>query len=165
MKNLKYIFLFICIAAVWGCKPEKFGPITTSADVVKQMQGSWALTSVVQVDEAALTKGFPYKQLDITNVYAYKDLVISFQGDAQGNPGSFTITPGNSPKISDVTSGTWSVDDPKAPLVVTLKNGTVQSQLLFSSYVGLSGGKLSLKRTKSLNGKPLLSYQYTFTKK
>ncbi|WP_199118191.1 DUF5004 domain-containing protein [Pedobacter sp. ASV28] len=165
MKALKYLLIALCTVAFFGCKPEKFGPITSNVAVVKQLQGTWGLTKVVQVDQDAKTKGFPYKELDITNVYAYKDLVIALQLDALGNPSTFTITNGNAPKIVDLTSGNWSVDQNLAPTTIALKNGTVTNALSLGSYTGLSSGKLYLVRNKSINGKVILSYQYEFTKK
>ncbi len=155
----------LCILAMWGCKPEEFGPITKETNVVAQMQGSWSLTKVVQVDEDAKTKGFPYKELDITEVYAYKDLVIALQLDASGKPASFTITNGNAPRIADLTSGNWTVDNELAPTIITLKNGTTSNELTLGSYAGLSSGKFYLIKKKSFNGKVILSYQYEFTKK
>ncbi|MNT26626.1 hypothetical protein D3C72_1622150 [compost metagenome] len=129
------------------------------------MQGTWGLTKVTQIDQDASTKGFPYKQLDITSVYPYTDLNLAFLGDAQGSPSTFTITSGNSPKIADLTSGSWTVDDVKAPTTITLKNGMVTNSLSIGSYVSLKSGKLIIKRDKKLNGKVILSYQYEFTKK
>lgn len=165
MKTLKYLILAICMISLWSCKPEKFAPITTDINIVKQIQGTWALSKVTQIDQDASTKGFPYKQVDITSVYPYTDLVLAFIGDAQGNPSTFTITPGNSPKIVDLTSGTWSVNDPMAPTAIELKNGTVINTLSIGSYIGLKSGVLTIKKDKKLNGKVLLSYQYEFTKK
>lgn len=165
MKRIQYLLFTICILAIWSCKPEAFAPIGEPQNVVKSIQGTWGLTKVTQIDQDATTKGFPYKQLDITSVYTYTDLVLVFLGDAQGNPGTFTITSGNSPKISDLTSGNWTVDDLKAPTVISLKNGTVTGNLTIGSYVSLKSGKLIIKRDKKLNGKLILSYQYEFTKK
>jgi hypothetical protein len=163
MKNLKYIFLFFCITVTWSCKPEEFGPIVNSpSNVLQQMQGTWALTKVTQIDEAATKNGFPYKQIDITNIYSYKDLVLTIQGETTG---AFTINPGNSPKISDIISGTWSVDNVQAPTTFILKNGTTTNNLTVGSYADLAKGKMYLIRTKSLNNKPVLSYKYEFTKK
>lgn len=165
MKTLKYLTIMACILTIFGCKPEEFGPITSNVEVIKQMQGTWNLTKVVQVDQDAKTKGFPYKELDITNVYAYKDLVLTLQADGSGKPSTFAITNGNSPKIADLTSGNWSVDNQMAPTSIELKNGTVTNKLSLGSYAGLSGGKLYLVKNKSINGKVILSYQYEFTKK
>jgi hypothetical protein len=165
MKRIQYILFAICILLVWSCKPEEFAPIGEPQNVVKSMQGTWGLTKVTQIDQDASTKGFPYKQLDITSVYPYTDLNLAFLGDAQGNPSTFTITSGNSPKIADLTSGSWSVDNVKAPTTITLKNGTVTNSLSIGSYVSLKSGKLIIKRDKKLNGKVILSYQYEFTKK
>lgn len=157
--------MMVCILSIFGCKPEEFGPITSDVEVLKQMQGTWNLTKVVQVDQDAKTKGFPYKELDITDVYAYKDLVIALQLDGAGNPSTFTITNGNSPKLADLTAGNWSVDNNMAPTTITLKNGTTTNALTLGSYAGLSGGKFYLNKNKSINGKVILSYQYEFTKK
>ena len=165
MKNIKYILLALCIVSVWSCKPEEFGPIGPEQNILKELQGTWALSKVTQIDQDASTKGFPYKELDITNVYPYKDLVVAFQGEASGTPTSFTITPGNSPKISDFNSGTWTVDNAKAPTVITLKNGTASSDLTLGSYAGLRSGKFYLKKVRKSNGKIIVSYQYEFTKK
>ena len=164
MKNIKYIILALCIISIWGCKPEEFGPIGSESNVLKEMQGTWRLSKVTQIDQDATTKGFPYKQLDITNVYAYKDLVIALLGDAAGSPTTFTITQGNSPKISDFNSGTWTVDNISAPNIITLKNGAATSDLTLGSYAGLKSGKFYLKRIRKSNGKVIVSYQYEFTK-
>lgn len=165
MKRIQYILFTICILSIWSCKPDEFAPIGEPQDVVKSIQGSWGLTKVTQIDQDATTKGFPYRQLDITSVYPYTDLALVFQGDAQGNPGAFTITSGNSPKIADLTSGNWTVDDVKAPTTISLKNGAVTNSLTIGSYASLKSGKLVIKRDKKLNGKTILSYQYEFTKK
>lgn len=165
MKNIKYILFLICVLSIWSCKPEVFPPIGDPQNVVKDLQGTWSLSKVTQIDQDATTKGFPYKQLDITSVYPYTDLVVGFAGDAQGNPSTFTITPGNSPKIADLMSGSWNVDDAKAPTAITLKNGTVTNTLTLGSYANLKAGKLTIKRDKKLNGKVILSYQYEFIKK
>lgn len=155
----------ICFVSLWSCKPEEFGPLTTETNVVKDLQGTWALTKVTQKDEDAATKGFPYKELDITAVYPYKDLTIALQGDASGTPSNFTITPGNSPKIADFNTGTWTVDNATAPTIITLKNGTASSPLTLGSYAELKSGKFYLKKVKSSNGKAIVSYTYQFTKK
>lgn len=165
MKTLKYFTVLAVVLSVFGCKPEEFGPIANKVEVLKQMQGSWGLTKVTQVDQDAATKGFPYKELDITSIYPYKDLTIALQGDASGTPTTFTITNGNAPKIADLTSGTWAVDDAMAPTTITLKNGTVTNLLKLGSYAGLSSGKFYLTRNKSINGKVIISYKYEFTKK
>lgn len=165
MKNLKYIVLTLFAISLWSCKPEEFGPIGEPENIVKGLQGTWSLTKVTQKDEDAATKGFPYKELDITNVYAYKDLTISLQGDAAGLPTNFTITPGNSPKIADFNTGTWTVDNADAPTTITLKSGTLTSPLTLGSYAELKSGKFYLKKVKKLNGKPIVSYTYQFTKK
>jgi len=165
MKRIQYILFAICVLSVWSCKPEKFGPIGEPQDVVKSMQGNWGLTKVTQIDQDASTKGFPYKQLDITSVYPYTDLSLTFMGNADGNPTTFTITTGNSPQIADLSAGNWSVNDVKAPTVVLLKNGDVTNSLSLGSYVSLKSGKLIIKRDKKINGKVILSYEYEFTKK
>ncbi|NRF38975.1 MULTISPECIES: DUF5004 domain-containing protein [Pedobacter] len=165
MKRIQYILFAICILSIWSCKPEKFAPIGEPQNVVKSIQGTWGLTKVTQIDQDANTKGFPYKQLDITAVYPYTDLVLAFQGDAEGNPSTFTINSGNSPQIAELTSGSWTVDDAKAPSIISLKNGEVTNSLSIGSYVSLKSGKLIIKKDKKLNGKVILSYQYEFTKK
>lgn len=165
MKNIKYIIMAICFISLWSCKPEEFGPIGSDTNVVKELQGTWGLTKVTQKDEDAATKGFPYKELDITAVYPYKDLTIALQGDASGTPGAFTITPGNSPKIADFNAGTWAVDNAIAPTIITLKNGTITSDLTLGSYAELKSGKFYLKKVKKANGKAIISYTYQFTRK
>lgn len=165
MKNIKYIILALCIASIYSCKPEKFGPIGAEENFLKELQGTWSLTKVTQRDEDAVKKGFPYKELDITNVYPYKELVIALQGDGNGAPTTFTITPGNSPKISDFNSGTWTVDNAVAPTTISLKNGTSASDLTLGSYANLKNGKFNLKKVKKSNGKVIVSYSYEFTKK
>jgi hypothetical protein len=161
--NLLMAFLGVT-ALVWSCRPDEPAPIGDPVNKIETLNGTWSLSKVVQVDNDAVKKGFPNQRLDITDLYSYQDFKLTFQLDANGNPGAFSTTPGNAPEIITVASGTWSVDDPAAPVVVTLQNGSNQAALEFTTYNGLLNNKLSLKLVRRDGEKALVSYEYEFEK-
>ena len=104
--------LLVLSAAVFfaACTPVAHKEIGEQRNILSSLEGTWKLTKATQVDEAAKAKGFPFKELDITNLFPYTDFKLTLTLNA-GAPGTFTTIPGASPKIIKLTSGTWTVDD------------------------------------------------------
>jgi hypothetical protein len=167
MKKINIItlltFLGIIILA-WSCRPDEPAPLGTPIKKVESLQGSWSLSKVVQVDNDAVKKGFPNQRLDITDLYNYKDFKITFNINQNGTPSTFSTTPGNAPEIISIADGNWTVDDPAAPAMITLANGSNQSVLEFTTYNGLLDNKLNLKLVRRDGEKPLVSYEFEFVK-
>ena len=169
MKNMKIvrnIAIGLVLLFVASCKPEEFGPIgAPRAAITTQLKGTWQVDKVIQSDENAVKYDFPNKQMDITNIYPYKDFNITFNLDEAGLPSTFTSIQGNSPKIIGISEGSWSVDNADAPKVITLTKGTTVSKIEITNYSSLKLQKLNLKLIKYFNSKPVLSYQFELIKK
>lgn len=117
------------------------------------------------MDEDAARKGFPFKELNITSLYPYTDFVLKLNLTS-GAPGTFTTTPGGSPKIIKLLSGNWSVDNAEYPKNITLTNGASTEVTTLGGYpVGASNTlKLKVERKDAASGKVLISYSYEFAK-
>ena len=148
-----------------ACRPEAHKELGPPRDVLSSIQGTWKLTKATQVDEDALRKGFPYKELDITNLFPYTNFVLTLNLN-NGAPGTFATTPGSSPKIIKLTSGNWSVDNAEYPKEITLTSGSVTEKVTLGGYpVGSSNAlKLKAERRDAGTGKLLISYSYEFAK-
>jgi len=155
------VLIGFCLSACIEEPPEIGEPF----DKVNNLSGTWSLTSVVQNDEVAISKGFPtYVQtVDLTERVGFGDyqLVLS---TSNGEPSSFTEVTGTSPSILGVSEGSWSLDDPDTPTTVTFESGTESTVLEIATYVGITEGLLTLKITKTIGGTPTLSYVYNFEK-
>ncbi len=160
----KYFFLFIILAtALFACKPETIHDIGQPFDKLKSMEGNWQLQKVVQADLNAIKYGFPYKEIDITSKAPFTEFKVAFTLN-NGSPAAFTTTPGGSPKIINLPSGSWKVDNAQTPKLVTLINNLDTVKLDLATYSNLGNGQLQLRVTKRLDGKDLLRYDYYFKK-
>ncbi len=95
-------------------------PSALANDNITAISGVWKLTKVTQTDAESQRKGFPYAVEDITTLFNYASLQLTFNLSS-GAPSTFTINNGSAPPITGITSGTWSVDDIKAPKTISLK--------------------------------------------
>jgi hypothetical protein len=168
MSNMKKIFSFLAIAAVLGfaaCKPDaiKEFEAPSTAFKIADLSGVWKMTSIMQTDEDAVRKGFPYQTLNLTQ--AVNASQVKFTINMNGaNPGTFAIDHGTGTKLFKSTSGNWLVDNAAKPSQVWFANGTDTVKFTIQGYNNFVNGKMELKRTRSLNGKALVSYTYSFTK-
>ncbi len=165
-KNIQSLLPFLLLAIVlYGCRKDSYKSIGDQASTLTPLAGTWKLTQVTQTDEDAARKGFPYKTMDLTTLFAYTDfrLTLNMNGTT---PTTFTTTPGNSPKIIRLASGNWKVDDPKYPKVLTLTNATDTALVTLGSYpVGANKNlAISLSKKDATSGKVMVSYSYVFTK-
>lgn len=164
--NKTAILLVLCVALFTSCKPDALKELGAERDLLSSLQGNWKLVKATQVDEEAKVKGFPYQQLDITNLFPYTSFMFTLNTDGS-NPTGFTATPGNSPKIIKLNSGTWKVDNLKYPKNLFFTNGTIQDTVSLGGYPVGATTLLKLRKEKRdfVSGKLLISYTYEFTKK
>lgn len=157
--------LLLAVLAMNGCRPESFAPIGDANDNLTAISGVWKLTKVTQTDFESQRKGFPYAVEDITTLFTYSTLQLTLSVNA-GAPGNFAINNGTAPPITGITSGTWSIDDPKAPKAITLKNGAATDLLTLSGYPNSVNNKLKVKITRSdaATSKVLIVYDYEFSR-
>lgn len=167
MKRINKIAAILVLGAVLfsSCKPDAIQELGTERDLLTSINGTWKLIKATQVDEDAKVKGFPYQQLDITNLFPYNNFVFNLNV-AAGNPTNFTTTPGASPKIIKLAAGTWTVDNLKFPQKLFLTNGTAKDTVSLGGYPVGSASTLKLKKEKRdfASGKLLVSYTYEFIK-
>ncbi|MBK8608806.1 MAG: DUF5004 domain-containing protein [Chitinophagaceae bacterium] len=156
------LFAIIVLA---GCKPESIRDLGIQRDYLESLNGTWKLTKATQVDEDAAKKGFPFSQLDITGLFPYTDFVFKLDVSA-GAPTTFSSTPGASPKIVKLVSGTWTVDNLQYPKNIYLKSGLAADTVSLGGYPVGASATLQLKKEKkdASTGKLLISYSYEFTK-
>ena len=71
--------LLVLSAAVFfaACTPVAHKEIGEQRNILSSLEGTWKLTKATQVDEAAKAKGFPFKELDITNLFPYTDFKLA----------------------------------------------------------------------------------------
>ncbi len=167
MKRInKIAIIALMVTSIFvSCKPDALNDLGMERDLLTSLNGNWKLIKATQVDEDAAKKGFPYQQIDITNLFPYTQFVFSLNV-AGGQPTTFTSTPGASPKIIKLTSGTWTVDNLKYPKNIFLKSGAATDTVSLGGYPVGSATTLKLKKEKKdfVTGKLLISYTYEFTK-
>lgn len=167
MKILLKKSLLVLTAAVFfaACTPEAHKEIGEQRNVLASLEGTWKLTKATQVDESAKAKGFPFKEIDITNIFPYTDFKLTLNLNV-GAPGTFTTTPGASPKIIKLTSGSWAVDDAQQPKNITLSSGAITEVTTLGGYPVAASNTLKLKveRKEAATGKVVVSYSYEFAK-
>lgn len=162
--NLFYLASAIGVSLI-ACRPEPFEEVGDPVNNLAALSGNWRIVRVTQTDINAATKGFPFQQVDLTTIFPYTDYRVGFNL-ANGSPSTFTATPGNSPMLIPFNSGSWRVDDPKSPQMLTLISGTDTARLTLGSYPNAvnSGLKISLIRRDSATSNGIIRYDYEFAK-
>lgn len=169
-RSIKIIFSVILVAVLFsGCRPEEFKEIGEVRDIPASMGGVWKLTKVTQKDEESARKGFPYSELDLTSLFPYTQFTLNLNVDNNLSPSTFTSTPGSSPDIIGLSSGTWRLDDATAPTRINFTQGATTKSVTLGSYPLGGNTKLKFKIDKrdadpAANNKLLISYTYEFTK-
>jgi len=167
MKSILKTGTRILIAALLfaSCSPDAKKDLGAPRSIVESLAGSWKLTKATQVDEDAARKGFPYKELDITTLFPYTNFLLTLNVNS-GTPGTFTTTPGSSPKIIKLASGSWAVDNIDYPKDITLTSGSTTEKVTLGGYpVGpYNTLKLKAERKDASTGKLLITYTYEFAK-
>ena len=167
MKSINKTIIVLLFAAILfaSCKPDSIRDLGIERDLVSSLNGTWKLNKATQVDEDAAKKGFPYKQLDITNLFPYTDFEFTLNVNA-GTPTTFTTKPGASPKLIKLASGTWYADNIKFPKNLYFTNGSLTDTVSLGGYPVGASNTLQLKKEKKdfVTGKLLISYSYEFSK-
>ena len=163
MKKLFSAYILLAFLLL-GCKPESFKPLGQRNVYLAQIPGTYKLTRVVQSDVKAVKNNYPYKTLDITNKFPFTDFEVTINAFT-GATGTFTTKPGNSPAVIPLASGNWSVDNAQAPKLLYFVNGSDSTRLELGNYTSLRNNQLTLRRVRTLDGKPVIQYDYEFTKK
>jgi hypothetical protein len=153
--------LFLLLVA---CQPETFKPIGDRTSYMKEIPGAYKLTRVIQSDIKAVKNNYPFKTLDLTTKFPYTDFELSMN-TATGTAGTFTTKQGNSPTVIRLASGNWSVDNADAPKRIYFVNGTDSVKLEIGNYISLRNKQLTLRLVRTLDGKPVINYDFEFTKK
>lgn len=147
-----------------SCKPDaikEYEPVT-SGDV-KSIAGTWTGASVLQRDNDAERKNFPYKSQDVTAALEFSKVKITLQ-ESNGQPTTFTIDHGTAPKIFRLTAGTWQVDNAGKVGVISLINPGDTVRLTLGSYNLLSQNSMQLRQEKTLLGRAAITYEFNFSK-
>jgi hypothetical protein len=166
MKSIYFLAIILIASLTFtGCRPDGFEPVGDPNDNVTPLAGTWKLTRVTQTDAESQRKGFPYAVEDITSLFNYSTLQLTFALN-NGAPGTFTINNGSAPPITTITSGTWAVDNVKTPQTITLKNGAVTETMTLGAYVNTVNNKLKVKVTRTDAGSNtlLIVYNYEFSR-
>ena len=163
-KNKALVIVLAAMIALAACQPDKakdYEPVTSGS--VKSIAGVWTGTSVLQRDNDAERKNFPYKSMDVTNVLEFNKVKLTLQENG-GQPTTFSIDHGGAPQIFRLTSGTWKVDNADKVGTISLINATDTIKLVLGSYSLVNNNKLLLKQSKTLLGKDVITYEFNFSK-
>lgn len=167
---LKIVLPVLLLAVLFpACRPEDFKDIGAPRDIPASLGGVWKLTKVTQRDEESGRKGFPYSELDLTNLFPYTQFTLTLNVSNNQAPSVFTSSPGNSPDIIGLLSGTWTIDNADAPTMIIFRQGSTTTSVTLGAYPVGSNNKLKFKIDKrdadpATNNKLLISYTYEFTK-
>jgi hypothetical protein len=163
--SLTYILtVFIVTVIVSACQPDSAkNYIPRKAGDVASVTGTWKGTSVVQRDNDAELKNFPYKSQDVTAVLDFTKVTLTLTSSS-GLPGNFNITYGGAPAFFKISSGQWKADNITKIGKIQLFNGSDTINLDMGSYLLLDQNKLQIKQVKSLLGKAAITYEFNFSK-
>lgn len=164
MKIVKHILAVMLVAGTLAaCRPEipEFQYLETKS--IENMAGQWKGLTVVQRDNDAERKKFPYQSMDITSFVQFSNFKLNLNATG-GNPSTFTIDNGASLPLFRFTTGNWYVNNPKQVTEIVLKNGNDSAVLNLSPLSNLRENKATFNYTKKLAGKPVITYELTLTK-
>lgn len=169
MKKLKYIIFLLVVLSAAACKQDELKDIGPARQVISAMKGNWSLNSVIQVDEYAKDKQFPFTTVELTDLYPYREAKLTLNTTEDHKPSTFSISFGNSPKFLKLTQGNWTVDNNDAPKTMTLTSGATTDQITIGKYGLLDQGQLLLSVKKYQVGSKgertlVLSNNYYFKK-
>lgn len=165
MKTLMIMLVALSGITLWGCKPEaiKDFEAPSAAFKLSDVSGTWKMSNITQTDEDAITKGFPYKSVDVTD--AVNATQVKFTINMNGsNPGTFAIDHGTAVKMFKSTAGNWVVDDVAKPSKIWFVNGTDTVKFTIQGYNNFLNKKMVLKRTRMFGAKAVSTYTYSFDK-
>ena len=156
--------VFMITVFIAACQPESTkNYIPRKSGDVASVTGTWKGTSVVQRDNDAERKNFPYKTQDITAALDFTKVTLTLTSSSN-LPGTFTINYGGAPAYFKISSGQWKADNISKIGKIQLFNGNDTINLVMGSYLLLDQNKLQVKQAKSLLGKEAVTYEFNFSK-
>lgn len=166
MKTYKKITLALAATLVLAaCKPDKvkdYQPAELGS--VKSIAGVWKGTSVIQRDNDAERKNFPYKSQDITSFVDFTKVKLTLQ-ENNGQPTTFSVDQaGAAVNIFKFSTGTWKVDNAGKVGTIALINSNDTIRLVLGNYGLLSQNTMMLKQAKTLLGTEVITYEFNFSK-
>jgi hypothetical protein len=152
------------LVALAACQPDEAKEyVPVESGNVKSVAGTWTGSSVIQRDNDAERKNFPYKSMDVTGALEFNKVKLTL-AENNGQPTTFTVDHGGAPQIFRLTSGTWKVDDAAKVGVISLINNNDTIKLTLGSYNLIAQNKLMLRQSKTLLGKDVITYEFNFSK-
>lgn len=180
MKKIKYSLFAILIIVFSQCSPDANGSFGEKTDRKEQLQGTWKIQSVFQVDLDAEKKSFPDFATKVNITEAVTNMPFSdFQMTIDNQ--NITTSLGNSPMgfIIEEGTGTWSwisnqeIETVNRELGINASNGIsstinrVTVDLLISTYLGINAEvptlSLNYQRTDD-SGSAVMRYEYILVK-
>jgi hypothetical protein len=147
-----------------ACQPDKLKDYEkVTAGNISSIAGTWTGTSVLQRDNDAERKNFPYKSMDVTAPLEFTKVKLTLQAN-NGQPGTFNIDHGSAPPIFKITSGTWKVDNTEKVGVISLISAPDTIRLVLGSYNLIASNKMQLRQSRTLLGKDAITYEFNFSK-
>jgi len=164
--NYFLLFLLLFMAFFQGCEKTDDGTYTAPITLYERIGGTWALTSLTQVDEVAKASNLKPVEMILTNRFNFKTFKISLNVDSSFQPTTFAVT-GTAPELF-AAGGYWELDEPYVH-----SDQTSSHILLYSdeartlladklTVVTIPGTKklLDFALTREDNGTPYVSYVY-----
>lgn len=163
--------LGLMIIAMVACQPDEFPEIGEPIDRIAQMEGTWVISAVNQIDDDAMRKGFPSfaTQQDITQSFPFTQFRVTLSLNSSGNPAGFTVQAGNAPNLlGNMVNGTWDVDDKRFPSRIIFRGSGGVVTLDLASLRDLDNASLTLRtrRFEVRQGEllPFVTYNYRMSK-
>jgi len=163
MKQILIITILSVAAIFHACRPDDYKEVGTPGDRVALLEGTWKVTRVVQQDVDAIQEGFPYKELDVTDVAPFTSSTLRLTLN-DGQPATFSANRGTAPFFLPATSGAWSVDNVSTPGEITLGTGASAVTVQLGSYVLLGGNKMQFTISRKQGDATVMAYVYELTK-
>lgn len=165
-KQIVIVLTFVAVS-IWSCKPDAVKPyeaLEVQSGSVQSIAGVWTGLNVMQTDNGAVNKNFPFKTEDVTQVLQASKWKLTLNASGS-TPGTFAIDHGTGGvAFFPITSGTWRVDNATKVGTISLINGVDTVRLVVGSYNNLINNKLALRQQRLLNGQPAITYDYQFSK-
>lgn len=147
-----------------ACQPDSTkNYLPRKAGDVASITGTWKGTSVVQRDNDAELKNFPYKSQDVTAILDFTKVTLIINSSS-GLPGTFEFKYGGAPPFFKISNGQWKADNISKIGKIQLFNGNDTINLNMGSYLLLDQNKLQIKQVKTLLGKAAITYEFNFSK-
>jgi hypothetical protein len=169
--NYFLLFLLIFMAFFQGCEETDDGTYTAPITLYERIGGTWAMTSLTQVDEVAKASNLKPVEETLTNKFTFKSFVITLNVDTLSFQPTTYVVSGTAPELF-ATSGYWQLDEPyyhadqtaSKILLYSDEACTQQTDKLTVVTIPIAetGTKavLELSLTRYDNGSPFVSYVY-----